>query len=415
VPNFAQLKSSDPVKLLPGYDYDVISAEALNTRVQVQDARLVLPDGMSYRVLVLPDRQVISLPVLRKLKALVAAGATIIGPKPTTASGLQDFPQSDAEVAQLAAEVWGDCDGDQVREHSLGKGRVIWGKTAREVLQADGVPPDCEIREAPDDAQIDYIHRRTEGTEIYFVANRADRPEEVRCAFRVTDKAPELWNAVTGEHRLAAAYEQQGPVTTIPLSFAPCGSWFVVFREPAGKHPATASSNSIPVAPCQEIGGPWTVKFDPKWGGPAEAVFADLVSWTTRTESGIKYYSGTATYHKTFEVAATRIASGRRLWLDLGDVRQLAEVRLNGRQLGIVWAPPFRVNITAAVQPGTNRLEVDIVNFWPNRIIGDHSLPAEQRFTRTNVRKLTKDTPLMDSGLLGPVRLLTEESPQRTE
>jgi hypothetical protein len=422
VPNFAQLKSSDPAKILPGYDYDVVTQEVVLTRMTVRNGRLVLPDGMSYRVLVLPDRTIISLPVLRKLKELVFAGATVIGPKPTEASGLTDFPRSDAEVAKLADELWGDCDGRDgrgspdpaQRQHAFGKGRVIWGRTPREVLLAGGVTPDFEVGAAKPDAMIDYIHRTDDAAEIYFVANRANRPEDVRCTFRVTGKAPEIWDAVSGDRRFAAAYEAADGRTTIPLEFAPCGSVFVIFREPAARHPATAQSNSLKFAPGVEVRGPWTVKFDPKWGGPASVQFDRLVSWTARTEPGIKYYSGTASYETSFELPAALAAPGRSarsgdrrrsVWLDLGSVRELAEVRLNGKNLGVVWAPPFRVDITDARKPGPNTLAIEVVNFWPNRIIADQLLPPEKRLTKTNVRKLTKETSLMESGLLGPVVL----------
>ena len=159
----------------------------------------------------------------------------------------------------------------------------------------------------------------------------------------------------------------------------------------------------------QEITGPWTVQFDPKWGGPASVVFEQLVNWTQRPEEGIRHYSGTATYRRTFDVPEALRGQGRRLTLDLGDVRNLAEVRLNGKNLGVLWSLPFRVDVTDAIKSTGNSLEIEVVNFWPNRIIGDQFLPPDKRFTRTNIRKLTKDTPLMDSGLLGPVRLLVEE------
>jgi hypothetical protein len=405
VPNFAQLKSSDPAKILPGYDYDVVPEEVVLKRMTVRDGRIMLPDGMSYRVLALPDRAIISLPILRKLKELVAAGATVVGPKPSEASGLKDFPQSDAEVGNLAALLWRDSDDRNAKEHASGKGRVVWGRSAREVLEADGVKPDFEFSGGQPEAMIDYIHRSADVAEIYFIANRSNRAEDVRCTFRVTGKSPEIWDAVTGERRFAAAYEQVDGRTTMPLEFAPCGSCFVIFRAPAAKHPATSRSNTPKFEPREEIVGPWTVKFDPKWGGPASIQFEQLASWTMRAEPGVKYYSGTAVYEKTFNAPAALRATGERVWLDLGNVRELAEVRLNGKSLGIVWAPPFRVDITDAVRPGANTLEVEVVNLWPNRIIGDQFLPPEKRFTRTNVRKLTKDTALMESGLLGPVRL----------
>jgi hypothetical protein len=411
VPNFTQLKRSDPAHVLPGYDYDVITEEALLTRASVKDGRITLPDGMSYRLMVLADRNIISLPVLQKLKQLIADGATVIGPRPVTASGLQNFPECDANVAKLAAEIWQDCDGRSVRERAFGKGRVIWGRTSRQVLQTNNVKPDFEFAGTNSAAQLDYIHRTANGAEIYFVANRTNHWEGVVCAFRVTGRAPEIWDPVSGEHHFAAAYAEKDGRISLPLELGPCGSCFVIFREPVSRHPATAADNRVKFEPRDELSGPWTVKFDPKLGGPESAAFPELVSWTTRDEPGIKYYSGTATYLKTFDTTAVRPAGQRagRLFLDLGNLRELAQVRLNGKDLGIVWTPPFRVEITDAVKAGGNQLEVEVVNFWPNRIIGDQSLPSDERLTKTNIRKLTRDTALMESGLFGPVRILEQQ------
>jgi hypothetical protein len=288
-----------------------------------------------------------------------------------------------------------------------GKGRVITGKTAREVLLADGVAADCEFTGNAGD--FDFIHRTTGAAEIYFVANRTNVFASATVAFRVTGKAPELWNAVTGEHKFANAYEEKDGRTLVPLAFNPCGSWFVIFREPSSAHPAVAKSNSPELNSFQEISGAWMVHFDPKWGGPESARFDSLVSWPTRPEPGIKFYSGTATYEKTFTLAdSSLITRHSSLFLDLGEVHELAEVRVNGQSCGIVWCPPFRVDITDAVKIGENKLQVEVVNFWPNRIIGDAGLPKEQRLTRTNIRKLTAKTPLEEAGLLGPVKILAE-------
>lgn len=409
VPNFAQLKMSDPAEILPGYDYDVITADALLTRATVRGGRVVLPDGMSYRLLVLPERPAISLPVLRKVKELVEAGATVVASRPVEATGLTGFPQSDTEVSRLAEELWGPVEGVEQNDRRAGKGRIVSGKTAREVLLADGVTPDFEFSAEHADAMLDFIHRRDGDAEIYFVANRSNRWESARCTFRVSGKAPELWDPVTGEHRFAPAYQAVDGRIELPLDFAPCGSWFVVFRHPVSAHPATAQSNSPRFESQGELSGPWTVRFDPKWGGPASVQFDKLIGWTERPEPGIKFYSGTATYVKTFDLPAALRHSGQPLYLDLGHLRELAEVRVNGKSLGILWAPPFRVDVAHAVKPTGNRLEVEVVNFWPNRIIGDQSLPNEERRTRTNVRKLTKDTPLMESGLLGPVRWMSAQ------
>ncbi len=402
VPNFTQYKRSDPAHCEPGYDYDVITAEALIEHASVHDGKIFLPDGMNYRVLVLPGRDVISLPVLQKIFELVNAGATVIGPRPARGETLENIAATDAEVQKIAGELW---DGKS------GRGRVITGKTAREMLRADGVAPDCEFQ--ADSGDFDYIHRTTGDAEIYFVASRTNLSARATVAFRVTGKAPELWNAVTGERKFAVAYEEKAGRTFLPLDFDPCGSWFVVFREPSVAHPAAAKSNSLELNPVQEISGAWTVHFDPKWGGPESAQFDSLVSWPTRPEAGIKFYSGTAVYEKTFDLSAgSRITNHEsKLFLDLGGVRELAEVKVNGQSCGTLWCPPFRADVTAAVKPGENKLQIEVVDFWPNRIIGDASLPPAQRFTRTNIRKLTAKTPLEPAGLFGPVRLLQENPP----
>ena len=398
VPNFARLKASDPAHILPGYDYDVITAEALIDRAGVKDGNIVLPGGTSYRMLVIPDRDQISLPVLRKIKELVTAGATVIGPKPAHGETLENSSDTDAEITQLADELWGG---------KAGLGRVIAGKTARELLLDDGVPPDCEF--TPASAMFDYIHRTDGDAGIYFVCNRTNLSANATVAFRVTGKTPELWNPVTGERQFAAAYEVKDGRTFVPLEFAPCGSWFVVFRKPAAVHPAMAKANGLELNPLRDISGAWTVHFDPKWGGPETAQFDSLVSWPTRPEPGIKFYSGTAVYEKTFSLLPqTAEAKAKTLYLDLGDVRELAEVKVNGKSCGIVWCPPWRVDVTKAVKSGENKLQIEVVNFWPNRIIGDASLAPARRFTKTNIRKLTAETPLEEAGLLGPVILFQQ-------
>ena len=155
-PNQVEVKQVDP-SLGPGYDYDVCNAEVLLTRMEVRDGRIVLPDGMSYRILVLPERRTMPVEVVRKLKSLVAAGATVVGPKPVRDPGLLNYPQCDAEVTKLADEIWGDCDGQKVREHRYGKGRIFWGKPLREILQADGVPPTFEYTSSGGKLFLDFI------------------------------------------------------------------------------------------------------------------------------------------------------------------------------------------------------------------------------------------------------------------
>jgi hypothetical protein len=414
VPNFTQHKRTDPARVQPGYDYDVISEEALLTRASVRDGKVVLPDGVSYRVLVLPSREVISLPVLRKVHEWVAAGATVVGSvKPAQASGLSDSAAADAEVKRLADELWGVTQvGTPLRGVRTG---MISDKSVREVLLAQGVKPDVGF-DVPAElaSSFDFIHRTDGDAEIYFLANRSTNAVSTSCSFRVSGKVPELWDAVSGTHRQATFFGERDGRVSLPLDFAPCGSWFVVFRE---KGSAVGEVHGSAVGGKEaktllSVNGPWEVTFDPKWGGPEKPVtFSDLTDWTDRSDLGIKYYSGTAVYRRSFTLPEPRTLNpGFSLLLDLGTVRELAEVRVNGQACGIIWTPPFRVDITKAVKAGTNELEVCVVNFWYNRVFGDKDLPVEQRLTRTNIKKLQNPgTPLMPSGLLGPVTILSAE------
>jgi len=477
VPNFAQLKRSDPARILPGYDYDVVTEDVLLNRATVRDGRIVLPDGMSYRVLVLRDAAAISLPVLRKIRELVAAGATVVGPKPVEATGLVGYPQSDIEVQRIASALW-DAPGQ------ASEGRVISDKTAREVLLAGGVRPDFEFQGADALTTLDYIHRCAGNADIFFVANRSNRWEDVRCSFRVSGKTPEVWLPDSGRIRTAAAWEDGNGQTTLPLRLEPCGSLFVIFRttadaadrqrvvsgtrdgqpivavasapalergsdagpQPGAAHDQTApirrddavelwregdalrlsasgpagryavrradgriETLSIPAVPApRALDAGWVLHAPPREllsSGTRPLQLDALRSWTSFEEPLVKYHAGTLEYTLQFEVGEDWLDDRTRVFLELGQVRELAEIVLNGRNLGVVWKPPFGVEATGALRKGQNVLVVRVTNFWPNRIIGEHSMPPDQRWTRTNIRKLTQDTPLMESGLLGPVRL----------
>ncbi len=388
-----------------GYDHDNCNSEVLLKRMSVRDGRIVLPDGMSYRVMVLPDQRPMPFEDLKKVAALVEAGATVVGPPPTGISGMLAGSDGKNTFDALTTRLWGGLDGTNVTSKKLGAGRLVWGQTARKVLGGADTPPDFEAKGVSDDGTIDWIHRQAGDAEIYYVASRWEHPEKVDCAFRVAGKQPELWNPVTGEIRDATAFHQEAGRCVVPLEFDPCGSVFVIFRKPisttlSGKAPSNYSATRLLTA----LSGAWTVNFDPRWGGPENVVFDTLTDWTNRPEAGIKFYSGTAVYHKKFDLASPP-AKGRLL-LDLGEVHEVASVRLNGRNLGVLWTKPARVDITDAVKDSDNDLEVTVINLWPNRLIGDESLPKESRFTETNMHKFGPASPLLPSGLIGPVRLL---------
>ncbi len=431
-PTLAPPKYDIP-SLGPGYDCDYANTEVLLTRMSVRDGRIVLPDGMSYRMLVLQNctspsaeiaREVsdyqklevsntpyagMSVAVLKKIRELVREGATVVGPPPSVSAELKGHPDCDRQVRVMAGELWGDLDGRVRTERRYGQGRIIWGKTPRDVLLSDGIKPDLSFAgqdRAPD--QFDYIHRTLDDAEIFYVVNRTDRRQVCDFAFRVSGKQPEIWDPVTGEMRKAEVFRQKDGRTTLPLEMDRFGSLFVVFAKRISPTSDGPGERNFPeFSELMTLAGRWKVAFDPRWGGPQETEFPFLTDWTKSPDQGIKYYSGKATYRKTFELDPT---SGQRIFLDLGDIRSVAEVRLNGKKLGILWCEPWRVEITGAVKAGANSLEVDVVNLWANRVIGDLGLPPEKRFTRTHDKfrfdMLRAETPLIESGLLGPVRIL---------
>jgi hypothetical protein len=243
--------------------------------------------------------------------------------------------------------------------------------------------------------------------DVYFICNQTDRTEDAVCRFRVTGKSPQLWDPLTGHTQQQVAYSYSEGRTAIPMRFGPYGSMFIIFTDESSKVPPRGVVNYRDYKPFKTIEGPWRVEFDPKWGGPKQITFDKLISWTEHLEPGVKFYSGKAVYRSSF-VFEGEASDEKQYMLDLGDVVDIgiAQVTLNGRDLGIVWTMPFRVDITEAVQSGRNFLEVSVINSWRNRLVGDRGLSQSQRYTKTNIT-IRKDWNLLDSGLLGPVTILS--------
>ncbi len=609
--------------LPPGFDFDFINADVIEHRLAVEDGRLVLPDGMSYRLLALPESATMRPELLKKIRELVKAGATLVGAPPSRSPSLENFPKCDTEVQTLAREIWGNADAKQPGENQFGKGRVFWGKSLDTIFAELNVKPDFETS-----AQLGFTHRHTADADIYFVANPKEKSLATTAAFRVGDKAPELWSPDSGRIEHPAIYDAADGVVRLPLSCGPAGSVLVVFRKkaapkserivsvtrngqeilgttvkPVGSdavvsdspnnftfavwvkpaddttlvreanrgvvgmtenrndvffpphgngfggdahagcglavgrngvcvfehsgnyfaptlvqaatltnwthvavvyrdgqpnlylngllartglksahivHSGAAEdaskfrgelggiaqfsrslsgdeiaqlaaampkpSESVDGFPLQltrdstgkitaqggqagdyelkfsdgqtrllkiadaavpmEISGPWEVSFASGRGAPEKITFNQLADWTQQSEEGIKHFSGKATYRRTFDISDSALRTPHSaLILDLGKVNDLAVVRVNSQKLGTLWHPPYRVDIAAAVKSGANTLEVDVINCWNNRLAGDAALPVEQRHTSITTPTVTKNSPLLPAGLIGPVTI----------
>ncbi len=385
-----------------GYDYDVANSDVILNRLSVKNGRLSVPGGPSYAVLVMPDEAGANPAVLAKIAQLVAEGATVVGPRPRRALGLEDFPESDRRVRELAARVWGEeetASGARV----YGKGRVIWGSPLKDVLAGMKIAPDFVGPES-----FDFIHRSTPEAEIYFVRNTTAQAARGMAKFRVAGRVPELWNPVTAAMEDAAEYTVTAEGVEVPLEFDRNGSVFVVFRRRARE--GAVRKPQAPEVELMTLEGGWKVEFEKGRGAPPGMAMERLTPWSENPNEGIKYFAGTARYSRSFEFAAGERKAGQRVFLDLGDLWTIGEAWLNGKPLGIVWTAPFRVDCTSALQEGANELVVEVTNTWYNRLVGDARLPAEKRITRTNVvgsgQKPWAQLPPLRSGLFGPVRLV---------
>lgn len=384
-----------------GYGFDYVNADALIHELSVAaDGRITTPAGMSYRVLGLdPYSQHMSLPVLRAIHKLVVDGAVIAGPKPFDDPSLAD---DQAEFHQLDDELFGDGTG----VHHVGKGTVYAGQTLQNVFTALNLAPDFDYSKPERDTRLEFVHRKLATGDVYFVANRGDRNETVDATFRVTGYAPQLWHSDTGTTE-APSFSIAAGRTTVPLQLGPWGTVFVVFRKAT-----TKTSYSAPAATETEVAtvtGPWTVSFQPDRGAPPQITLDKLISWSDSTDAGVKYFSGAGTYTTTIVTKPAWFKNHAHIWIDLGDVKNLAEVTVNGKPLGVAWHTPFRLDATAALKPGANQISIKVINAWVNRMVGDQQ-PNATHYTFADITPYKAGQPLLSSGLLGPVRLYSVTS-----
>ena len=451
IPNFARVKEDDPARVLPGYDYDVTDEDALLHRMLYAGGDLHTPEGIHYRALAIPSERWLAVPDLVWMERYVRAGGTVIGMKPSTPIGIVSSAETE-QFTRIASEMWGGCTpGLAASTVTYGKGKIYCMESAHQAFGDMQITPDFSWESNGSNASFDFVHRRAGDKDIYFVRNVDDTQTKATLYFRVKGRVPELWNVDTGTITDMPVYREEGDKTAVPLTFPPHGSMFFVFERPANVHAVNVQRDGQQVYPgieggMEAYGGPgaslsssqpgmytvelsndaqatlrvkapanppqfegaWTISFPAGRGAPPSVSMPELHSWAESSDAGVRYFSGTATYRRTLQIPAEDLERNRGIWMDLGDVREVATVTINGKELRTLWHPPFLVEIDGALHPGVNSVSIAVTNLWPNRIIGDMQ-PGAVHYAQTNIHVYQKDSPLLPSGILQPVKVYVTE------
>jgi hypothetical protein len=425
-PNFVAPKHV-PATLGLGYDYDVVNSDVIINKMTVRNGRIYLPHGQFYEVLVLPQDTRMNPMVLQKLEQMAAAGAIIIGPKPNRSFSLSNPRTTDQQIKTIATKMWSDVDSVNVQQREYGKGKIVWGKTVREVLLQKGIPPDVDFKSGNANDSIDFIHRRTADTDIYFIRNKKGNPINGTCSFRVGNKQPEWWNAETGNTTSITTFSRTKDGIAIPLNLAARASAFIVFRKamlPAAQPSKNLDSKDflytskgvvttkLGTSGPEKLKGPWEVRFEQKGNTPVTDTLQRLSSWHLANDSAVKYFSGQATYYNSFDVSASDLKNQNVLLLALNNVKEIADVYLNGKRLGQHWHPTHLFALKEELRLGKNYLVIEVANSINNSLIGDAKQPKQYRDMRSNIARLPNawqnpfaEAPLLEAGLIGPVTL----------
>ncbi|NOT93724.1 MAG: glycosyl hydrolase family 2 [Ferruginibacter sp.] len=398
------LGENAPVKLLAnrlpeipeGYDFDVFTKDALINRMLSENNRIVLPDGMSYQLLVLESMADISLDALRKIAKLVNDGAAIYGPRPSVSVSLNDAAFT-KEYQQLVNQLWGK---EQSGMKVVGKGKVYWGLTLADVITKQRIQPDAGFKSGnvPTD-KIYFAHRCLEDRDIYFLNNHSKNIFKDSIRLRTNAANAEYWDPVTGKQYSlpVSASGKDGLLLNIVLQ--PNESGFIVTsNQTSSSFPIKLNGNEEKI---KSIDGKWKVFFDPKWGGLGEVSFTNLTDWTKHEDNRIKYYSGTAVYRKTIQM--DQLVPGEQVLLRFPKLGSIARVFINGKEVSTVWCSPWEADITSFIENGENALEIRVVNSLTNRMVGDASLPEDERFTFAYPEIANPQTALVPSGIIDKI------------
>jgi hypothetical protein len=425
-------------------------------RISITNGLLQTPEGIRYKALALPHSRILPLAVLKLAEKYLQNGGTLIGERPLHSQGIVP-PDEAQQFNSIADRLWSDCERNSDKHITIGRGQLFCMASAREALRAMEVLPDME--ETGRGTALDYVHRRAGEADIYFLRNTQDKPIETTVLLRVKDRQPEIFHPDTGdvEESLLFSTTSDGR-TMLPLSLEARGSVFVIFRHDttlqhvkaierdgvalySSEYPektslpqgiivrsdgtktvlstpdpgryrltfADAKSTEVTMGTAEpiDVPGPWTLDFPSGWGAPPQIRMNRLSSWTNSSDAGVRYFSGRVTYRTILRLTKAQAAIAASAKLNLGEVHEVAAVRINGKAMGILWKQPYTIRIDG-LHAGLNTIEVDVTNLWPNRLIGDAQDPDAKHYTWTNIRKYRKDSPLLPSGMLGPVSIEPE-------
>ncbi|MDF9799362.1 hypothetical protein OKW21_004625 [Catalinimonas alkaloidigena] len=438
VPNFVVPKNQR-FSAGAGHEYEVVNTEILLNELSVEDGELTLSNGASFRMLALGEDSKVNPEVMEKLEQLAEEGTIIVGPEPEKSVGLSNQPEASQKVASLADSLWQSFSADLTTEQ-LKSGGVFSDVSPGQMLEKLSIPADFSYADQSS-GQLDYTHYQSEGLDFYLISNTTDQWVSRTCTFRQQDKTAEIWDPVTGEVIPVGVYQQTEQGIQVPLSLPPYGAYLLVFKPQsssshyeqitgAGPHPPRLAYLDEGISFLEEgeftlvqggntrsvksqlktkpIEGAWQITFPQNWGAPASAEFPSLISWTEAEDEGIRYFSGTATYEKSFQFNPEDAEDFDRITLGLGKISEVGELWLNGQSLGISWSEPHTFEVTDLLREGENQLTIEVANTWSNRIVGDTE--TGENYTKTNISTAYRgipweEAPLLESGLLGPVQL----------
>ena len=415
VPPASAMTGNDTIPDRRGYNFDGCSPSQLYL-ANVSDGKIVFPGGGQYRVLVLPIVKTMTPELLKKIESLINEGAVVIGLPPVKSPSLTNYPKNDLEVLELAQKIWGKTQiNDDFRTVNYGNGKIIAGNELEQNI--DNLYPHYDIlsrvlkgMDVEEDFKepsesIRYTHRTSIHWDIYFVSNRTNETVNTNCFFRSGEKNASLWDPITGKTYKIDNLNFKDNAWQVELKFEPYQSYFIVFDKRDTKNVSDSFFTNESVV--MTMNDKWNVSFDTKFGGPEKVVFDGLSDWTENKEDGIKYYSGIATYSNIFDLPKDIDLKKDRIIIDLGSVKNLARVVLNGQEVGTLWTYPWKLDITDKLVEKNNRLVIEVANLWVNRLVGDEKLKKEGKkgYTFTTYKHYNENSPLTPSGLLGPVTL----------